>query len=207
MLYKVIFAVSLGKNRTKLKHNQSNNWKGMRKQLDIEEIENIKQAKKGNKVAFETIIMNNIDYLYRIAYTTLRNENNIEDAIQNTILKSFEKIHTLRKEEFFKTWITKILINECKNLMRKEKKIVYLEDIEREEDLYTQEKEVKMDIKEVLKHLNDDYREVVNYYYIQEKKVSEISKILKVPEGTIKSRLSRARKMMADMLKYDIEEV
>lgn len=179
----------------------------MRKQLDIEEIEKIKQAKKGDKVAFETIIMNNIDYLYRIAYTTLRNENNIEDAIQNTILKSFEKIHTLRKEEFFKTWITKILMNECKNLMRKEKKIIYLEDVEREEDSYTQEKEAKMDIKEVLKHLSDDYREVVNYYYIQEKKISEISKILKVPEGTIKSRLSRARKMMADMLKYDIEEV
>lgn len=179
----------------------------MRKQLDIEKIEQIKQAKKGDKVAFEAIIMDNIDYLYRVAYTTLRNEDNVDDAIQNTILKSFEKIHTLKKEEFFKTWITKILMNECKNLMRKEKKIVYLEDVERTEEEYIQEKEAKMDIKEVLKHLNDDYREVINYYYIQEKKVSEISKILKVPEGTIKSRLSRARKIMADMLKYNIEEV
>lgn len=179
----------------------------MRVQLDIEKIEQIKQAKRGDKVAFEAIIMDNIDYLYRVAYTALRNEDNVDDAIQNTILKSFEKIHTLRKEEFFKTWITKILINECKNLMRKEKKIVYLEDVERTEEEYIQEKEAKMDIKEVLKHLNDDYREVINYYYIQEKKVSEISKILKVPEGTIKSRLSRARKIMADMLKYNIEEV
>ena len=176
----------------------------MRKQLDIEEI---KKAKKGDKQAFETIIMGNIDYLYRIAYTTLRNENNIEDAIQNTILKSFQKIHTLRKEEFFKSWITKILINECKNIMRKEKKTIYLEDVEREEDSYIQEKEMKMDIKQVLKNLSDDYREVVNYYYIQEKKISEIAKILKVPEGTVKSRLSRARKIMAEMLKYDIEEV
>lgn len=179
----------------------------MRKQLDIEEIENIKQAKKGDKQAFEAIIMKHIDYLYRIAYTTLRNENNIEDAIQNTILKSFEKIHTLRKEEFFKTWITKILMNECRNLMRKEKKIIYLEEIERAEDEYVQEKEIKLDIKEVLKHLSNEYREVINYYYIQEKKISEISKILKVPEGTVKSRLSRARKIMAEMLKYDIEEV
>ena len=179
----------------------------MREQLDIEKIEQIKQAKKGDKIAFEAIIMDNIDYLYRVAYTALRNEDNVDDAIQNTILKSFEKIHTLRKEEFFKTWITKILINECKNLMRKEKKIVYLEDVERTEEEYIQEKEAKMDIKEVLKHLNDDYRDVINYYYIQEKKVSEISRILKVPEGTIKSRLSRARRMMANMLKYNIEEV
>lgn len=179
----------------------------MRETLDIEEIESIKKAKKGDKVAFETIITNHIDYLYRIAYTTLRNENNIEDAIQNTILKSFEKIHTLRKEEYFKSWITKILMNECRDLMRKEKKIIYLEDVERTEDEYIQEKETKLDIKEVLKHLSSEYREVINYYYIQEKKISEISKILKVPEGTIKSRLSRARKIMADMLKYDIEEV
>ena len=63
------------------------------------------------------------------------------------------------------------------------------------------------DIKEVLKHLSNEYREVINYYYIQEKKISEISKILKVPEGTVKSRLSRARKIMAEMLKYDVEEV
>jgi len=174
------------------------------KQLEIEEI---KKAKKGDKVAFESIIMENIDYLYRIAYTTLRNENNVEDAIQNTILKSFEKIHTLRKEEYFKTWITKILMNECKNLIRKEKKIIYLEEIERTEDIYVQEKEVKLDIKEVLKHLSNEYREVINYYYIQEKKINEISKILKVPQGTVKSRLSRARKIMADMLKYNIEEV
>lgn len=62
--------------------------------------------------------------------------------------------------------------------MKIEKKIVYLEDVERKEDEYIQEKETKIDIKEVLKHLNDDYRELINYYYIQEKKVSEISKIL-----------------------------
>lgn len=49
--------------------------------MDIEEIETIKQAKKGDKVAFETIIMDNIDYLYRIAYTTLRNENREENRI------------------------------------------------------------------------------------------------------------------------------
>lgn len=56
----------------------------MREQLGIEKIEQIKQAKKGDKVAFEAIIMDNIDYLYRVAYTTLRNEDNVDDAIQQS---------------------------------------------------------------------------------------------------------------------------
>ena len=88
-----------------------------------------------------------------------------------------------------------------------EDKNVKIKVLDKDPFMKIQEKEAKMDIKEVLKHLNDDYRNVINYYYIQEKKVSEISRILKVPEGTIKSRLSRARRMMADMLKYNIEEV
>lgn len=77
------------------------------------QIEQIKKAKKGDKQAFEEIIMENIDYLYRVAYGILNNEEDISDAVSNTVLKSFEKLKKLKKEEFFKTWITRILINEC----------------------------------------------------------------------------------------------
>ena len=73
----------------------------------------IKRAKKGDKNAFENLIMKDFDYLYKVAFTILGNEIYVEDALPSTVLKSFEKIHTLRKEEFFKTWVTRILINEC----------------------------------------------------------------------------------------------
>ena len=75
------------------------------------ELEKIKEAKSGNKEAFEEIIMENIDYFYRIAYTILKNEEDASDAISNTVLKAYTKIKQLQKDEFFKTWITKILKN------------------------------------------------------------------------------------------------
>ena len=92
------------------------------------ELEKIKEAKSGNKEAFEEIIMENIDYFYRIAYTILKNEEDASDAISNTVLKAYTKIKQLQKDEFFKTWITKILKNECYNIIRKNKKIVYIEE-------------------------------------------------------------------------------
>ena len=68
------------------------------------ELEKIKEAKKGNKEAFEEIIMENIDYFYRIAYAILKNEDDASDAISNTVLKAFTKISQLKNEEFFKTY-------------------------------------------------------------------------------------------------------
>lgn len=168
------------------------------------EIDEIKRAKTGDKYAFENIIMEHIDYLYRIAFSILRDENNVEDAIQNTVMKCYENLPKLRKNEFFKTWLTKILMNECNNVIRNNRRIVYLEDLERHEDSYEQNKEMKLDLKDIIKTMSNDLREIVNYYYLQDKKISEISKILKVPEGTVKSRLSRARKILTSMLREDI---
>lgn len=171
-------------------------------------IEQIKKAKKGDKQAFEEIIMENIDYLYRVAYGILNNEEDISDAVSNTVLKAFGKLKTLKKEEFFKTWITKILINECHDQIRKNKKIVYIDDYKQEQQekmLYntnTPEKEIQIDIKQAIKQLEPDLKHIVILYYLQEKSIGEIAQEIHIPEGTVKSRLSRARKSMAEILKY-----
>ena len=124
-------------------------------------IDQVKKAKKGNKLAFEEIIMENIDYLYRVAYGMLQNENDISDAVSATVLKAFEKIKSLKKEEYFRTWITRILINECNNLLREKKKIVYIEDYNLEKEMHTKEEEVQIDIKTIINSLEDDLKKVV----------------------------------------------
>lgn len=111
-------------------------------------IEQIKKAKKGDKKAFEKIIMEHIDYFYRVAYGILKNEEDRADAISNTVLKIYENIKTLKSEKFFKTWATRILINECKNHLSKQNKIVYIEDYQQEQFSYIQEKEVRNRYKE-----------------------------------------------------------
>lgn len=166
------------------------------------ELEKIKEAKSGNKEAFEEILMENIDYFYKIAYIILKNEEDASDAISNTVLKAYTKIKQLQKDEFFKTWITKILKNECYNIIRKNKKIVYIEEYKQENLKYSHEKDEQVDIKKAIKSLNENLSEIVILYYIQDKSIAEISKILKIPQGTVKSRLSRARSEIAKQINY-----
>lgn len=73
------------------------------------------------------LILASQEMMYRVAKTLLYNDADCADAIQETIVKAFSKIHTLKKEQYAKTWLIKILINECYAIMRKEKKIVSLE--------------------------------------------------------------------------------
>lgn len=166
------------------------------------EYEQIKKAKRGDKQAFEEIIMEHIDYFYRIAYVILKNEEDASDAVSNAVLKAYTKIKQLKKEEFFKTWITKILKNECYDIIRKNKKITYIEEYRQENLNYSEENEHKIDVKKAINMLNDELREIVSLYYVQDESIQSISEILNIPQGTVKSRLSRARNEIAKILNY-----
>ena len=138
------------------------------------------------------IISENMNSLYRVAFSILKNEDEIYDAISNTTVIVFEKICDLKKVEFFKTWITRILINECYKIYNQNKKIVYLDTMSQEgldyNDTYSD-----LDVKEIIKNLKNDLKEVVVLYYFEDLGVKEISEILEIPQGTVKSRLFRAR--------------
>ncbi len=113
------------------------------------------------------------------------------DAVQETILKAYEKLPTLKKEKYFRTWITRILINECKGILRKRKNVIpyeeYMDNMKMtEENRYSH---LYMAIME----LPEDLRVLVTLYYLEGFSLKEISEILDIPEGTIKSKLSRAR--------------
>ena len=94
----------------------------------VKEETDVSLAKKGNHEAFMTLIHTEKVKMYRIAKAMLRDETNIEDAMQATILKAYENIKKLKKEEFFQTWLIRILINECNNIIRSYKKVIVIED-------------------------------------------------------------------------------
>ena len=75
-------------------------------------------AKNGDKEAFVQLIQINKQSMYKAAWVYLRNEQDIADALQNTILSCYEKIQGLREVKYFKTWLMRILINECKDILR-----------------------------------------------------------------------------------------
>ena len=163
------------------------------------ELEKIRKAKQGYLNETGEIILENMQTLYRVAFSILRTEEEISDAISNTTVIVFEKIHTLKNEEYFKTWLTRILINECYKIYNQNKKIVYLETYDQEKLTYN-DTYVNEDIKNLVKRLDKDLKQVVILYYFEDFSVKEISQMIKVPEGTVKSRLSRARKELQQEL-------
>lgn len=171
----------------------------------MEQIEIVKMAKKGDVNAIENILLENMQSMYRVAFGILRTEEEISDAISNTVVIVFEKIQTLKNEESFKTWLIRILINECYKICKQNKKIIYLENCNQGSltynDTYTD-----FETRNLIKKLDEDLREVVVLYYFEDFSVKEISKIAKIPEGTVKSRLSRARKELEKALIKNDEE-
>ena len=166
------------------------------------DLELVKKAKQGDVDAIATLITDNTKSMYRVAFGILKNDEEIYDAISNTTVIVFEKITTLKKEEFFKSWIIRILINECYKIYNQNKKVIYLENYS-EQNLEYKDNYTNIEIKNLLHGLNEDLKEIVSLYYLEEFSVKEIAKILDIPEGTVKSRLSRARKELEKILIKD----
>lgn len=151
----------------------------------------IKKAKKGNEEAFFKLIEDNKVSLYKAAKAILNNDDDIADAIQETVIAAYKNIKSLKNDDYFKTWLTKILINKCKDIIAKNKDVLTLDDYL--EEGYTQEFLSKFEIEDMLTNLSKEQKLVISLYYISQFNTREISEILKESEGTIKSRLSRAR--------------
>lgn len=160
---------------------------------------NVAKAKNGDKEAFIELINENRLNIYRVAKGILKNEYDIEDAIQNTVIKAFEKISTLKNDNFFRTWIIRILINECNDILKKNKRVVSLEgNIEKEK---YDDKYENMDLTNAVSSLNEDLRNITVLYYFEDMSTVEIAKFLGIPEGTVRSRLSRAREKLRERMK------
>lgn len=155
------------------------------------------KAKKGNGKAFTKLIEENIKSMYRVAKGILSSEDDIEDAIKNTILKAYSNIKTLRKEELFKTWLIKILINECNKIYNFNKKCISLDKVIEEQ---YNDKYENLDLKIAVDSLPEELRLVIVLFYFEDLKISEVSEIIGIPEGTVKSMLSRAKTKISESI-------
>lgn len=158
----------------------------------------IKKAQKGDEEAFIKVIDEYMPQMYKIARCRLKSEESIGDAIQETILAAFTNIRQLKELRYFKTWIIKILINKCNDIIR-EDKLLYVDDyslLENTDFSYSENSDERLDFESILNKLNYEYRLVVVMYYVNRFTIKEISEILNEKEGTIKSRLSRARQQL-----------
>lgn len=145
------------------------------------------------------LIISSEDVLYHVAKTLLRDDADCADAIQEAIVKAFSNIHTLHKDSYGKTWLIRIVINECYAIMRQKKKLVSLEEYTREER--GREDRDYSDLYEAIARLSEETRLAVTLYYIEGYHVKEIAALMETTESTIKNRLARAR----EKLKIELE--
>lgn len=152
-----------------------------------------------NKEQFTAEVLKAEKSLYHIAKSILKNDEDCADAMQNAILLAYKKLHTLKQEAFFKTWLTRILINESYQLLRNKHIQVSYEDYmeEREAEDLSRYSEIYLAVQE----LSDAYRIPFVLHYVEGYSIKEIGQILKLTESTIKVRLHRARNQMKEKLK------
>ena len=142
--------------------------------------------------AFMELIEENTQSMYKTAWAILRNEEDVADALQETIVKGFESLHTLRRPEFFKTWMMRILINTCLQIRKQRQRLLtFGEDLPEipVEDCY----DADTGFKELLNMVDEADRLLLTLYYADEFKLSEIAELLEMNVNTVKTRLSRAR--------------
>ena len=86
----------------------------------------IRKARSKDPDAFSSLIYFYMKDLYRVAISILMNDEDAADAIQDTILGCWEKLHTLKQEKYFKTWLTRILINHCYDMRKKQQRMIVM---------------------------------------------------------------------------------
>lgn len=156
----------------------------------------INEAKRGNKEAFTKLIISIEHDLYKIARMRFSCEADIEDAVQETIIQTFKSIKKIKKPEYFKTWIIKVLINNCNKIYKKNSKnIEYMEEISDGLDSYDNNDTLISDLEfyTLIKDLSYKERITLILYYSKDFTTKQISKILSEPESTIRNRISRAK--------------
>lgn len=136
--------------------------------------------------------------MYRIAYRILQNKEDTDDAVQETLYRAYTNLESIRKPEYFKTWIIRILMNTSYEILKKKYNLNiddYTEMIGESEDITT-----SVMMEKAIAGLEENYRNVIILYYYEDFSVKEISKILNLSVMNVKQRLSRSRKMLKEIL-------
>ena len=120
---------------------------------------------------FSNLILDSESTLYRVAMSMLRNEKDCEDAVQTAVLTAFEKLGTLKHEEYFKTWLVRILINVCNKQLKSAAKTTELHDT----DIMSDSAEASTEIRMAIESLPVKIRQVVVLYYIEQFTVKQRS--------------------------------
>ena len=135
--------------------------------------------------------------LFRVAFAILRNRTDCEDAAQNAVLKAYRHLSSLKQRGYFKTWLISILKNECFDMLRRRRPTL---NVEEQGELSYEMAVPDLDLNRAFDALSPEERLTITLYYYEGYDTREIAQLTEVSEGTVRSRLSRARSSLRTML-------
>jgi len=181
----------------------------------------IKQSQQGDKMAFESLVKLNTNYVYNLAYYLCAGDkSSVDDLVQNVFLRAYRAIKKFEGRSQFKTWLHRITVNLWKNMVRTQKRKKYFQhqsiDASKSEEEAgkileisdqsetplekVEQQETYTLIRTAIDKLPEAEKQVVILKDIEDYAYEEIAHICNIPLGTVKSRLSRARRMLREML-------
>ncbi len=160
----------------------------------------VEKAAKGNREAFGELIIMHQEYLYRLAYMYTKNEQDALDAVQECAMRAMISMDKLREPEYFKTWITRILINSIYLAQKKRKNNSPFEEYSEAAPEPSVSIEEKTDLYDAIDLLPPTYKTVVILQYFQGMKINEIAQVMSIPVGSVKAYLFRAKESLRNQL-------
>jgi RNA polymerase sigma-70 factor (ECF subfamily) len=168
---------------------------------------------KMEETEFLELLEGRIKILYKIAYSYFKDENNASDAVQDAVVTAYKNIYKLRSRDKFNSWITTILVNRCREVLRRNKIIIFEQYDAEVIDISTfnegkyssdyEKVENKIYLINLLSKIDEKYRDVIRLKYFGDYTLEEISTILDIPLGTVKSRLNFAIKKLKELMEVN----
>lgn len=175
----------------------------------------IKKCKKGSREAFNILFSRYQTQVVNIAYSMLSDREDAYDAAQETFVRVYRNIESFKEQSSFTTWLYRITTNVCSDMLRKRQRDTNVisinqfadenKDFDIKDDSPTIEENMELSerqaaVRSAINELKEEYRAVITLCDIEGMSYDEISAVLDIPSGTVKSRINRARNSLKKIL-------
>ncbi len=169
--------------------------------MDEEQEMLVREAREGDKNAFTALLRENEQRMYKVARCFLSCEDDIADVMQESVLQAYLHLPELKQPAYFQTWLVRIVINQCKGMLARQKKVVCIDRVQ--ERGYEEPRYDSLAFEDLVDRLDEKYRHIMLLYYGEGYSISEISDLLEMKQSTVCSRLARGRKLYLELSERD----
>lgn len=172
------------------------------------------RCQQGELAAFTALFAQCEARVYRLAVTILRNEQEAEDVVQDVFLRLFEQIKQFNGQAAFTTWLTTIVVNTCRDRLRRQKvrrafSLDWIRGLASQQNVVEEvaQREERQQLLTLVHQLEEKYRLPIILHYYERMPCQEVAQVLNIPTSTVYSRLNTARVRLRTLVRTDFPQL